>query len=50
MYAPFGWEVTERRYGGPMARLSTLAERLSAYLVGEIERIPELEVRLEKPM
>ncbi|MBE3576187.1 MAG: family 20 glycosylhydrolase [Limnochordales bacterium] len=49
-YKPFGWEVVEGRYGGLLARLATLADVLEAYLDGELEEIPELAVKLEKPM
>ena len=45
-YTPFGWEVVELRYGGVRTRLATLAERLEAYLRGEIDAIPELGVEL----
>ena len=49
-YKPFGWEVIEGRYGGLLARLATLVDVLAAYLDGEVEEIPELTVKLEKPM
>lgn len=49
-YRPFGWEVIERRYGGLQARLATLAEVIAAYLDGRVERIPELEARLQQPV
>ena len=44
-----GWEAREGaeicvQYGGLLARLGTVAGRLSYYLAGEIKRIPELEV------
>lgn len=47
-YKPFGWEVVEGRYGGLQARLATLADVVTAYLDGEVEEIPELEVTLER--
>ncbi|MCJ8331108.1 MAG: hypothetical protein HRT89_16375 [Lentisphaeria bacterium] len=45
-YRPFGWEVMEHRYGGLMARLDTLGQRLSAHLTGRLPAIPELEAKL----
>ncbi len=47
-YTPFGWEVIELRYGGIRTRLTTLQERLEAYLAGTIPSMPELEVELLK--
>ncbi|MDD3926570.1 MAG: beta-N-acetylhexosaminidase [bacterium] len=47
-YKPFGLEVLERRYGGLRTRLESLSDRLSGYLNGDLEAIPELEVKLEK--
>ena len=41
-YKPFGWEVHDLRYGALMARFETAAERIRAYLDGEIDAIPEL--------
>ena len=32
MYKPFGWEVLDLRYGGTIARLETMHQRLIAYL------------------
>ena len=46
LYKPFGWEVVERRYGGLMARVETLTERLGAFASGELKSIPELEAKL----
>lgn len=43
LYKPFGWEVLDLRYGGLEARLKTAAARVSAYALGEIDRIEELE-------
>lgn len=44
---PFGWEVHDIRYGGLIARLDTVKNRVLAYLSGEISRLEELEeVRL----
>ncbi|NQU10081.1 beta-N-acetylhexosaminidase, partial [bacterium] len=48
-YKPFGWEVIEGRYGGLLARLATVRDRLAAYLAGRIDSIPELEARLVDP-
>lgn len=47
-YKPFGWEPIDRRYGGLLARLETVADRLRRYLDGEIDEIPELEAELHK--
>ena len=47
--SPFGWEVIECRYGALRARLETLADRLNAYLAGEISSIPELEAEFHDP-
>lgn len=47
-YKPFGLEVLECRYGGLRTRLESLSDRLAKYLNGELEEIPELEVKLEK--
>jgi hexosaminidase len=41
---PPGWEVMDLRYGALRARLDTARDRLSNYLLGRIERIPELEL------
>jgi len=42
----FGWEVQELRLGGVRARLLNCAERLQAYLDGELDEIEELEIEL----
>lgn len=42
-YKPFGWEVTDIRYGGLIARADTTIKRLNDYLDGSIDRIEELE-------
>ncbi|GAA5832404.1 hypothetical protein JCM11251_006443 [Rhodosporidiobolus azoricus] len=50
MYKPNGWEVLDLRYGGLIARLETMHERLIAYLDPNdtsVTRIEELEVDLE---
>jgi hypothetical protein len=47
-YKPFGLEVIERRYGGLIARLQSLFDRLKGYLDGEVESIPEFETELLK--
>ncbi len=41
---PPGWEVMDLRYGALRARLDTARERLSGFLLGRVERIPELEL------
>lgn len=43
MYKPFGWEVIDIRYGGVLTRMETAKYRLSEYLNGEIDVLPELE-------
>lgn len=51
IYKPIGWEVLDHRYGGTEARIQTALERLNAYLLGEIERLDELEQkRLDMPV
>jgi hypothetical protein len=47
-YKPFGWEVVDRRYGGLIARLESVSVRLSDFLAGRIDSIPELEAKLER--
>jgi hypothetical protein len=47
-YRPFGLEVIEARYGGLLARLQSLNDRLKDYLAGKISSIPELEATLLK--
>jgi hypothetical protein len=47
-YKPFGWEVIEQRYGGLLARLEGLADRLEQYLEGRIDSIPEFETQLKR--
>ena len=42
-YKMFGYEVHCFRYGGMIARIQEIAERISQYLSGEIEAIEELE-------
>ncbi len=44
---PHGWETVERRYGGLIARLDSLAERLDEYLARRTSAIPELDEKLE---
>ena len=48
-YHPCGWEVLEHRYGGLLARLDTLAERLTTYLDGRLAAIPELTEKILNP-
>lgn len=45
---PHGWETIERRYGGLMARLDSVQDRLADLLAGRIESIPELDEKLLK--
>jgi hexosaminidase len=39
---PFGWEVTDIRYGGLTARLSSARRRLAAFAAGELAEVEEL--------
>jgi hypothetical protein len=48
-YKPFGWEVIEHRYGGLLARFDTLKDRLTAYLNGTLDEIPELAEKILNP-
>lgn len=41
-YKPFGWEVSDRHYGGSEARISYGIQRLEGYLQGEISCLEEL--------
>ena len=41
-YKPFGWEVSDRHYGGSESRISYAIERLDSYLQGEISCLEEL--------
>ncbi|HVL24749.1 MAG TPA: beta-N-acetylhexosaminidase, partial [Thermomicrobiales bacterium] len=43
LYAPFGWEVIDTRYGGLLMSLDTAMHRIGEYVAGRIERIAELE-------
>lgn len=47
-HKPQGWEVIEGRYGRLLARLQTTRWRLSRYLGGRVDGLPELEERREK--
>ena len=40
---PFGWEVIEARYGGLMARMDTLIDRLKGWQTKQLDSLPELE-------
>ncbi len=40
---PFGWEVIDIRYGGVCARVESTTWRLTEYIEGRIDSIPELE-------
>jgi hypothetical protein len=42
-YMDEGWEIFDIRYGGLLARLDTVQDRLIAFLDGENPAIPELE-------
>lgn len=42
---PFGLEVLDLRYGGQIARLRILRERLRDHLAGRAPRIPELDAK-----
>ncbi len=42
-HKPFGWETLDLRYGGLMHRFGTVKKRLTAYLVGEVDKLEELE-------
>ena len=46
---PFGWEVQEQRYGGLLARLDTVRDRVGDYLAGRIDAIPELQEKILNP-
>lgn len=41
-YKSFGWEVLDLRYGGVIARLKTVKNRVSLYLSGDITELEEL--------
>ena len=43
VHKPFGWETLDLRYGGLMHRFGTVKKRLTAYLVGEVDKLEELE-------
>ncbi len=43
MYAPFGWDRLDLRYGGLLARLDTARARILDYCSGNLERVEELE-------
>jgi hypothetical protein len=47
--APYGWEVIEHRYGGLLARLATVRERLEAWIAGKPGDIPELREKILNP-
>lgn len=42
-YKPFGWEIQDIRYGGMEKRLHALANKLKAYVAGEMDAILELD-------
>lgn len=48
-YKPFGWEVIENRYGGLLARLRTIRDRVKDYLAGRTKSLPELTAKLLNP-
>jgi hypothetical protein len=43
LYRPFGWEVIESRYGGLLARLETLEQKLTRWLTEPASHIEELD-------
>lgn len=45
-YKPFGSEPLDRRYGGLIGRLESVAWRLNQYLDGHVSSIPELDAKL----
>ena len=45
---PLGLEVLDVRYSGVIGRLKVMQERLSGYINGKIENIPELEEKPQK--
>lgn len=48
---PFGFEVEEYRLYGALGRLSSVREKLSAYVSGKAEKIEELEeIKLSEPI
>lgn len=47
-YQPFGWEPIDRRYGGILTRLETVADRVNDYIAGRINAIPELQAQLHR--
>ncbi len=49
-HKPQGWEVIDGRYGRLMSRIDTAQWRLTGWLEGEIDRLPELEQHIEKPL
>ncbi|MFD1175564.1 beta-N-acetylhexosaminidase [Paenibacillus puldeungensis] len=42
-YKPFGWEVLDLRYGGVMARIKSVRDRLLDYVDGRVDRLEELD-------
>ena len=40
---PFGFEIMDIRYGGVIARIETAEARLSDYVSGKVDSLPELE-------
>ncbi|MGQ9661219.1 MAG: beta-N-acetylhexosaminidase [Kiritimatiellia bacterium] len=48
-YKPFGWEVIENRYGGLLARLQTVRDRVQDYLSRRTNSLPELTAKLLDP-
>ena len=42
---PFGWEVTDLRYGAAIQSIGTARWRLEQYLCGKVTALPELEQR-----
>jgi N-acetyl-beta-hexosaminidase len=43
IYKPSGWEIIDIRYGGLLARIDSAVKRLTDYVVGDVQRIEEIE-------
>ncbi len=43
---PFGWEIQQARLGGLISRVRDCGERLAAYVNGEADSIPELDIQI----
>jgi hypothetical protein len=50
LYKPFGWEVLDRRYGGLIARLESVGDRVQPFIDGCVDHVDELAAaRLPPP-